>query len=64
MISRLKKLMEKNGVQSLKKPDKLGELEAKLDGYLSENTSGVSDTERIEALEAAIVELAEVMTNG
>lgn len=64
MIDRLKKLMEKNGVQNIRKPDKLGEIEAKLDGILAENASGVSDTERIEALEVAILEMAEVMTNG
>lgn len=64
MIDRLKKLMEKNGVQDIKKPDKLGEIEAKLDGILAKDTSGVSDTERIEALEAAILDLAEVISNG
>lgn len=64
MIDRLKKLMEKNGVQNIKKPDKLGELEARLDGLLADNASGVSDSERIAALEAAILEMAEVISNG
>ena len=64
MTDKLKNLMEKNGVQNIKKPDKLSELEKKLDGILAENTSGISDTERIEALEAAILDLAEVMSNG
>jgi hypothetical protein len=64
MIDRLKKLMEKNGVQNIKKPDKLKELEEKLDELAGKPAPGFSDTERIEALEAAILEMAEVMANG
>jgi len=64
MIDRLKKLMEKNGVQNIKKPDKLKELEEKLDELAGKPAPGFADTERIEALEAAILEMAEVMANG